>query len=130
MRIQMKLKLSILVVIFLSGCAGMGNSPIAQSLHGERVSKETDSTLCLRYLAGRNNLSNQVREIEIKKRSLNCSTVVSARDVEIERRLRKAEEAAEDAEREARNAKRAADEAERRSQRIQLCSRGLKAYCF
>lgn len=131
----------LLSAALLSGCAGMGNSQLAQTLHGDRVKNESDPTLCLRFLSSENNsLSTQVREIEIQKRNLDCSRLVSLRDIEVERRLRRAEAAAraaefaaDEANRRARSAQSAADAAARDAQntanRQRWCSQGMKAFC-
>ena len=137
----------VLSTVILAGCAGMGGSPLAQALHGDRVSKETDNELCLRYLAGRTTLSNEVRSVEIQKRSLDCSSVVTQREVEIERRILEAERKANEAERQATRAQRAADDAAFRAQRasddaaararkaeqrrrdLEMCARGMRTFC-
>jgi hypothetical protein len=112
-------KIRSLILIFsattLAGCAGTETAEVAQSLFADRVRKESDSRLCLTYLSERRILSNQAREIEIERRNLDCSTVISTRDIEIERRLRDAE--------------RTADQANERSSRLKLCAQGLKAFC-
>jgi hypothetical protein len=117
------------IAICLSGCAGMGESPLAQGVFGDRISRESDSTVCLKYLAGSGVISNQVREVEIRKRNLNCSTLVSSRDIEVERRLRRAEAAAAEAELNARRAQDVAIEAERKASRQKWCAQGISAYC-
>lgn len=123
-----------LIILFISttliGCAGMGSGNLAQAMHGDRVKKESDSTLCLKYLSGNSiSLSNQVREDEIRNRNLNCASIISPRDVEIERRLRRAEATAKDAEERARRAERASENARQKTQRQEWCARGLKAFC-
>jgi hypothetical protein len=120
----------IVAMTILSGCAGTGDSTLAQTLHGDRVSKESNETLCLRYLSGGSRLSNQAREVEIRKRSINCATLISPRDIEIEKRLRSAERAAEDAERAAREAETKARQIEQKARRMELCAKGMKSFCF
>jgi len=126
----MKNVLVLFLVVLLSGCSNIGRSPFGQALHGDRVSKESDSTLCLRYLAGGGGLSNRVREAEIADRKLNCASVVSVKDVELERRILRAEQAAGDAERKARDAERKARDAEQKASRSQLCAKGMKGFCY
>ena len=126
----MKNTLAFFLVLLLTGCANIGRSPFGQALHGDRVGKESDSTLCLRYLAGGRGLSNRVREAEIADRKLNCAKVVSVRDVEIERRILRAEEAADRAEQAAEDAERKARDAAQKASRSQLCANGMKAWCF
>jgi hypothetical protein len=126
----MKNTLVLFLVVLLTGCSNIGRSPFGQALHGDRVSKESDSTLCLRYLAGGGGLSNRVREAEIADRKLNCASVVSVKDVELERRILRAEEAADRAEQAAGDAERKARDAEQKASRSQLCAKGMKGFCY
>lgn len=128
----MKKLLSTLAAVMLTGCAGELSS-LGQQLHGSRVAAESNESICLNYLAGGRKLSNIVREEEIKNRQINCAVLVSPREIEIERRLRRAEDAAEQAKEDARKAKRdasdAAASANNAATRRTFCSQGLKSFC-
>jgi hypothetical protein len=143
----MKTIIILFAVATLTGCASVGRSGFAQALHGDRVHRENDSTLCLSYLTGRGTLSNSVRGVEIQARKLDCSSVVTPQEINTERRMRKAEAAIEraknsleDAENAAARAEKAAKAAEQKARKLERklekkssdaewCSRGRRLYC-
>jgi len=129
----MKTIIILFAVATLTGCASVGRSGFAQALHGDRVHRENDSTLCLSYLTGRGTLSNSVRGVEIQARKLDCSSVVTPQEINTERRMRKAEAAIERAKKAAKAAEQKARKLERKLEKkssdAEWCSRGRRLYC-